>query len=120
MAQHAVEKVEKHDFGRTGRMALYGGGTSCATPGTSIPSDNSHGSWLIYTPTLNSGLRPCSNDMVWFPPTPHQPPIPKPHHPCSCLDRSDGFRIRKSFLLLEQYGDYGGIRPAEEAGKYIL
>ena len=32
MAQHAVEKVEKHDFGRTGRMALYGGGTSCSAP----------------------------------------------------------------------------------------
>ena len=28
MAQHAVEKVKQHDFGRTGRMALYGGGTS--------------------------------------------------------------------------------------------
>ena len=28
MAQHGVEKVKKHDFGRTGRMALYGGGTS--------------------------------------------------------------------------------------------
>lgn len=25
MAQHLVEKVDKHDFGRTGRMALYGG-----------------------------------------------------------------------------------------------
>ena len=27
MAQQAVEKVERHNFARTGRMALYGGGT---------------------------------------------------------------------------------------------
>jgi len=26
LAQHAVERVPRHDFGRTGRMALYGGG----------------------------------------------------------------------------------------------
>ncbi|KAI9831810.1 MAG: Protein required for ethanol metabolism [Sarea resinae] len=25
LSQHAVEKVEKHDYARTGRMALYGG-----------------------------------------------------------------------------------------------
>lgn len=39
LAQQAVDRrgLEKHDFARTGRMALYGGGTTDNTPMTLSP-----------------------------------------------------------------------------------
>ena len=32
MAQQAVERVERHNYARTGRMALYGGGNLFSAP----------------------------------------------------------------------------------------
>jgi hypothetical protein len=75
MAQQIVEKrgIEKHNLARTGRMALYGGGT--CTPQTNKAR---------HTLTMHSNIRPSSNNMVFLPPTPHRPlqqPVLKRHNP---------------------------------------
>lgn len=59
MAQQAVEKkgIAKHDFPRTGRMILYGGGKS-------IFEDHN----LVFTNLSRSNLRTSSYHMVPLPP----------------------------------------------------
>ena len=118
MAQQAVEKVgpSKHNFNRTGRMALYGGGTNSSFPPPSLvqtPSD--------LTPPPRSRLRPRSNNLVLIPRPPHQlTHLPQPHDSRACPDRSDGLCIHESLLLLVFDGDYGGDGPGGEGEGDLL
>lgn len=76
MAQQAVERVgvEKHNFARTGRMALYGGGILFP----SIPFPPNHAAKLR---VLNSSrLWSCRNNVVQIPPAKNQSPQRKRYH----------------------------------------
>lgn len=76
MAQQAVERVgvEKHNFARTGRMALYGGGTlSPLDPLLSCPN-------LNLRKMNSSRLWSCRNNVVQIPPAKNQSPQRKRYH----------------------------------------
>jgi hypothetical protein len=70
MAQQLVEKkgLKNHELARTGRMALYGGGTSRPL-NILTPSQINQQLTII----SHSYLRPRSNHLVQIPPKPNRP-----------------------------------------------
>ena len=108
MAQQGVEKVgfDKHNFARTGRMALYGGGKSKSSHPPTPPQSTITGP---NASSPHSNLRPRRHNLVRLPRTPHQLPLPpEPHHRRARPHRPDRFRLPELGVFSEQYGDHGG------------
>ena len=113
MAQQGVEQVgpEKHNFKRTGRMALYGGCES-----SSHRHLLAHFPFVLLTHKPRRRFRSRSNDMVRLPRTADQLPHPsEPHHRRPCLDRSVRLRVMQSRGLPIFNGVDGGSRSERKA-----
>lgn len=111
MAQQGVEKVgvEKHNFARTGRMALYGGGTPTflLVPPPSHTSPPLH-RILQLTLSSHSLLRSRSNDLVRLPRPSNQLPLKtQPHNRRPRSDGPDRLRLYQSLLLPQLDGAHG-------------
>lgn len=126
MAQQAVEKVgvDKHNFARTGRMALYGGGivspplnfSLCALLSQTTP----HKPINRLTPP-HSRLRPRSHDLVFLPRAPNQlPHTAQPDDRGARADRPDRLRVEQPLLLPVVDGHHGGDGPEGEAREHVL
>lgn len=120
MAQQAVERVgpSKHNLARTGRMALYGGGTSPPLPPFSPHPPPSK---LTTGPKPNSRLRPRRHDLVLLPRAPDQfPHGAEPDHRRARADGPDGVRVDEPVLLPVVDGRDGGDGPGREAAGDVL
>lgn len=124
MAQQAVEKVgvDKHNFARTGRMALYGGGTLFPIPSLPLPTPSpSSFPTNKLTQSPRSRLRPRSHNLVFPPRPPHQlPRLPQPHHRRARPDGPDRLRLHEPLLLPLVHGAHGGDGPEGEVEGNVL
>lgn len=124
MAQQIIERAgrDKHNYARTGRMALYGGGQlHPPSPIRTIPThcSRSQDIYLTLFTASHSRLRPRGCNLVQIPPTKNQLPKPKSHnrHPRPC--RPVCFCDHQYVRLLEQYGNHGGFEPHGEIKEHI-
>lgn len=124
MAQQLIERAgrDKHNYARTGRMALYGGGQLHPPSAIrTIPTDFSRAqnTYLTLFTTSHSRFRPRGYNLVQIPPTKNHLPKPKSHnrHPRPC--RPVCFCDHQHVRLLEQYGDHGGFEPHREIKEHI-
>lgn len=110
MAQQAVEKrgLENHDIARTGRMALYGGGTYLPPPSPS-PS--------LTHPSSN--LRPRRNNLVRLPPTARKPLHTHHYHNRPRRYGPTHLHTDQSACLPLLHGDYGGVVAKSEDREYV-
>lgn len=117
MAQQIVERVgrDKHNYARTGRMALYGGGQSHppfplvrALP---IHCSRAKNNYLILSTTSHSCLRPRGDNLVSIPSAKNQTPKRESHNyrprPCRPVCVCEHAHVR----LLKQYGNHGRFKP---------
>ncbi len=114
MAQQLVERVgpRKHNFARTGRMALYGGGRQTLRPSQNPKTD------ICKLPL--SRLRPSGDNMVQVPADQDSPQEYQYHHRGPCHDRSDCLCVHEPLRLLEQYGHHGRDESEGQAGQHVL
>ena len=122
-AQQLVDKkgLEKHDLARTGRMALYGGGTQHAlfhTYFTVHPSIE-----MLHTNRTkphNSRLRPRSSDLVQVPLAARHPAVAKRDHPGPRGVRPGHLCPDLHWGVSEQHGGAGGLVAQGEAGEELF
>lgn len=126
MAQQGVEKVglEKHDFGRTARMAFYGGGKTFSSHTLLGPyaaagggSENQTQQLLTFSP---SHLRPRRDDLVQLPvPQGRDPQPPQRHHPRARRLRPAALRADEPVRLPVHHGRARGHRAQQEARGHL-
>lgn len=112
MAQHLVEKkgLRNHEFGRTVRMGLYGGGTS-------LPSPRSSPARL--TRLRPSHLRPGRDQVVPVPAEQDRAPEQEARDRSARRRRPDRLRVGKPGLVPQQHGHHGRRQPQGEAGEEL-
>lgn len=118
-AQQLVDKkgLEKHDLTRTGRMALYGGGTSAQRLLASCHV------WLLTTTLFSrhtSRLRPRRRDLVQAALAARQPAVAQRDDPGARGVRPGHLRADLHRRLPQQHGRAGGHLPAGEARTQLL
>lgn len=119
MCQQAVERkgLDKQDLSRTGRMALYGGGT----PFTSALQPTILSVLLVLiAPLFQSCFWPRCNPLVQVPATAYHSQIRERYHRRPSPGRSDRLRLDQFVPFSQQYGIYGGYRSQGEAEQHIL
>lgn len=121
IAQQGVERIgiQKHNYARTGRMTLYGGGTSPLASNSSRKLASSPLFLLLETHYSISYLRPCRNDLVSAPFHTRETRLSEQNPCCACDRRPGPLRTHELVCFPEHHGYPREEGSCEENRQYL-